>query len=162
MHHLPVDEAVALLHSDADRGLSDAQARRRLQRHGPNVLPRVERRGPLLHLALQFHHPLIYVLLVAAAVTCVVGAPVDASVIVGVLLANAAIGFVQEARAERALDALAAMVTVDARVIRDGTERRVRLASSCRGTSCCWPPATRSVPMCGCCRWSIRTWTSRP
>jgi cation-transporting ATPase F len=125
MHHLPVDEAAALLRSDADRGLSHAEATRRLQRHGPNVLPRVERRGPLLRLALQFHHPLIYVLLVAAAVTYAIGEPVDASVILGVVLANAAIGFVQEARAERALDALAAMVTVDARVIRDGTQHRV-------------------------------------
>jgi magnesium-transporting ATPase (P-type) len=125
MHHLSIHEAVVLLESDRGRGLSSDEAAGRLQRHGPNVLPRVERRSALLRLLLQFHHPLIYVLLVAAAVTYVVGEPVDASVIVGVVLANAAIGFVQEARAERALDALAAMMTVDAHVIRDGTKRRV-------------------------------------
>jgi magnesium-transporting ATPase (P-type) len=125
MHHLPVHEALVLLGSDRDRGLSDDESARRLQRHGPNVLPRVERRGALLRLLLQFHHPLIYVLLAAAAVTYAIGEPVDASVILGVVLANAAVGFVQEARAERALDALAAMLTVDALVIRDGMRRRV-------------------------------------
>ena len=75
-----------------------------------------------MRLLLQFHHPLIYVLLVAAAVTFAIGEPVDASVILGVVIANAAIGFVQEARAERALDALAAMMTVEAHVIRDGDQ----------------------------------------
>ena len=132
MHHLPVHEALVLLESDREHGLTSDEAARRLQRHGPNVLPRVERRGALWRLLLQFHHPLIYVLLVAAAVTYAVGEPVDASVILGVVLANAAIGFVQEARAERALDALAAMMTVDAHVIRDGSRRRV--------------PATELVP----------------
>ena len=125
MHHLPVHETLVLLESDRERGLSSAEAARRLQRHGPNVLPRVERRGALVRLLLQFHHPLIYVLLVAAAVTYAIGEPVDASVILGVVIANAAVGFVQEARAERALDALAAMMTVDTHVIRDGARRRV-------------------------------------
>ena len=125
MHHLPAHESLVLLESDRERGLSRHEAARRLQRHGPNVLPRVERRGALLRLLLQFHHPLIYVLLVAAAVTYMVGEPVDASVILGVVIANAAVGFVQEARAEHALDALAAMMTVDTHVIRDGTMRRV-------------------------------------
>jgi cation-transporting ATPase F len=125
MHHLPVHETLVLLESDRERGLSSDEATRRLQRHGPNVLPRVGRRGALLRLLLQFQHPLIYVLLVAAAVTYAVGEPVDASVILGVVIANAAIGFIQESRAERALDALAAMMTVDTHVIRDGAKRRV-------------------------------------
>jgi magnesium-transporting ATPase (P-type) len=125
VHHLPVHQALALLETDRERGLTTAEAARRLERHGPNLLPRVERRGALLRLALQFHHPLIYVLLVSAAATYAIGATVDASVILGVVLANAAIGFAQEARAEHALDALAAMVTVEARVIRDGTARTV-------------------------------------
>ncbi len=125
MHHLPVHEALVLLGADPVRGLDGAEAERRLARHGPNVLPRVERRGPLLRLLAQFHHPLIYVLLVSAAVTLAIGANVDAAVIMGVVLANAVVGFVQEARAERALDALAAMVTVQARVIREGVEQVV-------------------------------------
>ena len=125
VHQLPVHEALVLLRSDRERGLSAQEAARRLERHGPNVLPRVERRGALLRLVLQFHHPLIYVLLVAAAATYAVGEPVEASVIVGVVIANAAVGFIQEARAEHALDALAAMMTVEAQVVRDGRRHRV-------------------------------------
>jgi magnesium-transporting ATPase (P-type) len=123
VHNLRVHEALALLETDRERGLTSEEAVRRLQRYGPNVLPRAERRGWPVRLLLQFHHPLIYVLLVSAVATCAIGEPVDASVIVGVVLANAAVGFVQEARAERALDALAAMITVELRVIRDGNER---------------------------------------
>ncbi len=125
MHNLPVHEALVLLASDPEHGLDSDEAARRLERHGPNVLPRVERRGALLRLLLQFHHPLIYVLLIAAAVTYAIGEPVDASVILGVVVANAAVGFVHEARAERALDVLSAMLTVDAHVVRDGARRRV-------------------------------------
>jgi hypothetical protein len=115
-HHLRVHEALALLETDRERGLSGEEAARRLERYGLNVLPRVERRSWPMRLLLQFHHPLIYVLLVSAAATYAIGAPVDASVIVGVVLANAAVGFAQEARAEHALDALAEMITVETRV----------------------------------------------
>ena len=107
------------------RGLSSVEADRRLRRFGPNVLPRVERRGAVLRLLLQFHNPLIYTLLVAAAVTYALGQTVDASVIVGVVLANAGIGFAQESRSETALDALARMITVEAEVVRDGLARRL-------------------------------------
>ncbi len=125
MHDLPLHEALALLDTVRDRGLSTAEAHRRLQRHGPNTLPRVERRGPLLRIVLQFHHPLIYVLLVAAVVIYAIGEPVDASVILGVVIANAAIGFAQEARAEHSLDALAGMITTEATVVRDGVRRHL-------------------------------------
>jgi cation-transporting P-type ATPase F len=125
MHHLPVDEAVARSATDRARGLTGAEAERRLRRYGPNVLPRVERRGALARLLLQFHNPLIYTLLTAATVAYAVGKPVDASVIVAVVVANAAIGFVQEARSEQALDALATMITVEADVLRDGVTGRL-------------------------------------
>jgi len=126
MHDLPVHEALVVLQADRERGLPGEEAERRRHRHGPNVLPRIERRGALLRLALQFHHPLIYVLLVAAAATYAIGEPVEGSVIMAVVLANAIVGYLQEARAERALDALAAMMTVEASVLRDGVRRRVQ------------------------------------
>jgi cation-transporting ATPase F len=126
MRHLSVDEAVARSATDRARGLTGAEAERRLRRYGPNVLPRVQRRGALVRLLLQFHNPLIYTLMIAATVTYAVGQPVDASVIVAVVLANAAIGFVQEARSEQALDALARMITVEADVLRDGVTHRLR------------------------------------
>jgi cation-transporting P-type ATPase F len=106
-------------------GLSTTEAEERLRRYGPNVLPRVERRSALRRFLLEFHNPLIYTLLVAATVTYALGQTVDASVILGVVLANAGIGFAQESRSERALDALARMITVEADVVRDGAARRL-------------------------------------
>ncbi|MFJ6671203.1 cation-translocating P-type ATPase [Actinosynnema sp. NPDC091369] len=124
-HGMPVHEVVLLSETDADTGLSRAVAGERLASLGPNRLP--ERRGPgrLRRLLGQFHNPLIYVLLGAAALTAVLGETVDASVVLGVVLVNAIVGYLQEVRAERALDALEAMVRTEATVIRDGAAARI-------------------------------------
>ncbi|MFE2755833.1 cation-translocating P-type ATPase, partial [Actinosynnema sp. NPDC059335] len=126
-HGLPVPEVVRLAETDADTGLPGTAAAERLASLGPNRLP--ERRGPgrLRRMLGQFHNPLIYVLLGAAALTAALGEAVDASVVLGVVLVNAVVGYLQEVRAERALDALEAMVRTEATVIRDGTA--VRIAS---------------------------------
>ena len=117
---MAIHEAVLLLESDPEYGLDDAEAAARRERFGPNVLPHVRRQGPLVRLALQFNHPLIHVLVAAGVVTALLGKTVDASVIFGVVLINAAIGFVQESRAERALEALVGMARTRATVIRGG------------------------------------------
>ena len=65
----------------AAQGLTSSEARQRLATHGPNLLPPPRRRGPLLRLLLQFHNPLIYVLLAAAGVTLWLEDHVDAAVI---------------------------------------------------------------------------------
>ncbi|MGM1065271.1 HAD-IC family P-type ATPase [Saccharothrix sp. Mg75] len=124
-HGLPVHEVVLLAETDADTGLAGAVAERRFAALGPNTLP--ERRGPgwARRLLGQFHNPLIYVLLGAAALTFALGEVVDASVVLAVVLVNAAVGHLQEARAEKALDALVAMVRTTATVVRDGTAARV-------------------------------------
>jgi magnesium-transporting ATPase (P-type) len=127
-HALPVHQALILLGADRTLGLRTGEAERRLLRFGPNVLPRLERRSALVRLALQFHHPLVYVLIAAAAVTVALGQFVDAGVIAGVVLANALIGFIQESRAEHALEALAAMIGSHARVVRDGRRQRISSA----------------------------------
>ncbi|MGW4213621.1 HAD-IC family P-type ATPase [Lentzea sp. NPDC004789] len=124
-HGLPVPEVVVLAETDQDTGLSTAQWRQRLDDLGPNELP--PRRGQpwTLRLLGQLHHPLIYVLLAAATITAALGEVVDASVVFGVVVINAIIGFVQEARAEKALDALVAMVRTEVTVVRDGVTARV-------------------------------------
>jgi magnesium-transporting ATPase (P-type) len=127
-HHLPVHEVVVLLESDAAKGLTSDEAARRLKRFGPNLLPKIRRHGPLIRFLLQFHHPLIYVLLAATAITLLLGEWVDAGVIFGVVLVNAVVGFIQESRAEAALESLAAMMKTEARVRRDG--RTIRLPSA--------------------------------
>ncbi len=124
-HHLPAHEVVLLLETDLAKGLSSEEAARRLERFGPNVLPKFRRHGPLVRFLFQFHHPLIYVLLAATVVTAFLGEWVDAGVIFGVVLVNAIVGFIQESRAEAALDALASMMKTEARVRRDGRTVRV-------------------------------------
>ncbi len=127
-HHLPAHEVVLLLETDVSKGLDLDEAARRLERFGPNVLPKVRRHGPLTRFLLQFHHPLIYVLLAATAVTLLLGEWVDAGVIFGVVLVNAVVGFIQESRAEAALESLAAMMKTEAAVRREG--RKLRIASA--------------------------------
>jgi magnesium-transporting ATPase (P-type) len=116
------------LGTSASAGLASAEARRRLEEHGPNRLPPAKRRGPLMRLLLQFHNPLIYILLAAAAVTLALEDYVDAGVIVGVVLINAAIGFVQEGKAERALEAVHAMLASRSVVVRDGERHEIDAA----------------------------------
>ncbi|GAA1926092.1 cation-transporting P-type ATPase [Streptomyces sodiiphilus] len=124
-HRLGVHEVVLLLETDPERGLSSREAENRLERYGRNQLPHSRPGGPLERMLRQFHHPLIYVLLAAAVVAFAIGETVDAAVILGVVLANAVIGFVQESKAEAALDALRAMVRTHAEVVRDGAAHRV-------------------------------------
>ncbi|CUQ65635.1 cation-transporting P-type ATPase [Candidatus Nitrospira inopinata] len=124
-HHLPAHEVVLLLETDVAKGLTSNEAARRLARFGPNLLPKFRRHGPLIRFLFQFHHPLIYVLLVATVVTMLLGEWVDAAVIFGVVFVNAIVGFIQESRAEAALDALASMMTTEAKVRRDGRTLRI-------------------------------------
>ena len=106
-------------------GLDTSEAAQRLQQHGPNTLPPPARRGPLLRFMLQFHNVLIYVLLAAGVVTALLGHLIDSGVIFGVVLINAVIGFIQEGKAERALDAIRNMLSLRAQVLRDGRRQEI-------------------------------------
>ncbi len=118
-HALPAEEVLRRLDASAD-GLTSEEARSRRRRFGANRLPQGRRRPAWLRLLLQFHNVLIYVLLVAGIVTLTLGQIVDASVIFGVVVINALIGFLQEGRAERAMDAIRGMLAPKASVLRDG------------------------------------------
>ena len=106
-------------------GLTTAEAASRLAEHGPNRLTPPRKRGPLVRFLLQFHNVLIYVLLAAAGVTALLGHWVDTWVILGVVVINALIGFVQEGKAEKSLDAIRRMLSLRATVMRDGQRREV-------------------------------------
>ncbi|MDZ7779127.1 MAG: HAD-IC family P-type ATPase [Gemmatimonadota bacterium] len=109
-------------------GLDSEEAKRRLERYGPNTIE-VEEVEPWWVLALhQFKDPLIYILLAAAAVTIAIEDYVDAGVILTVVLLNAVIGFVQEYRARQAMRALAKLSAPRAEVLRDGRSRTVPAA----------------------------------
>lgn len=118
-HHIPRQDVLTAVASNA-QGLSSAEAAKRLARHGPNRLTPPARRGPWLRFLLQFHNLLIYVLLASATVTALLAHWVDSSVIVGVVVVNAIIGFIQEGKAEKAMDAIRSMLSPEATVLRDG------------------------------------------
>jgi len=101
-------------------GLTPEEAAGRLAQYGPNRLRPPHRRGPLVRFLLQFHNVLIYVLLAASVVTAVLAHWVDTAVIVGVVVINAVIGFIQEGKAERALEAIRSMLSLHASVVRGG------------------------------------------
>ena len=123
-HALPVDEVFARLETGPD-GLTSDDARDRLDRYGPNRLEDRSRvRWPAL-LARQFQDVLIAILVVAVAISLAIGDRIDAAAIIAIILLNAALGFAQEWRAERALDALRRMLTPSCTVIRDGRARTV-------------------------------------
>ncbi len=118
--HAVAAGAVLAAFESAPNGLSAGEAAKRLAEHGPNRLPQAKPRHILIRFLLQFHNLLIYVLLAAAALSLLLGHVTDAAVILGVVLVNAGIGFVQEGRAERALAAISGMLDPRAVVMRDG------------------------------------------
>ncbi len=118
-HRLEVDTVFQQLESSAT-GLAQNSAELKLQKYGPNLLRPAKKKGPLARFLLQFHNVLIYVLLVAGVTTALLGHWVDSGVIVGVVVINAMIGFIQEGKAEKALDAIRHMLSHQAMVKRDG------------------------------------------
>lgn len=106
-------------------GLSAADAEQRLSDVGPNRLPEPPRRSVILRFFSHFHNILIYVLLGAAAITLLLEHVVDTAVIVAVVIINAVIGFIQEGKAEKAMDAIRQMLALRASVIRDGKRQTV-------------------------------------
>ena len=116
-HSLSAEEALALQESHS-KGLTHEESRTRLSRFGKNRLPEIKPRPHWLSFLLQFHNPLIYVLLAAGVITFLLGDYIDAGVIFGVVLINALIGFIQEGKAEKALNAIRAMLASHATVLR--------------------------------------------
>jgi len=105
-----------------DQGLSLEAVNQRIDKYGLNVLPVTKPRSLLVRFLLQFHNVLIYVLLLAAVGTALLGHWVDASVILGVVLINAIIGLIQEGKAEDALLAIKKMLSPSAMVVRGGSQ----------------------------------------
>lgn len=118
-HHLDPDDCRKQLEASAD-GLSDQEARTRLEHYGPNRLPEAARRPAWLRLLSQFHNVFIYVLLAAAVIAALLAQWVDTGVILAVVIINALIGFLQEGKAEQAMAAIGKMLALSARVRRDG------------------------------------------
>lgn len=124
-HSQSLETLIKSLHVDVKRGLDEVEVLRRLDQYGPNCLTPRRGKSPLRLLLEQFHQPLVYILLVAAGVTAFLQEWVDSSVIFGVVLVNAVIGFVQEANALKAIDALSRVLNVSTKVLRNGQHRTI-------------------------------------
>ncbi|MBI5536499.1 MAG: HAD-IC family P-type ATPase [Deltaproteobacteria bacterium] len=112
----------------SEQGLSSSQAAERLTRYGPNVLPHIPGDSPLRILWRQINNPLIWVLLGSSAVATALGKLTDGLVVLAVVVLNSMIGFVQEYRASRAIEALREMIPEFASSARDGRVATVAVA----------------------------------
>ncbi|QSQ22915.1 HAD-IC family P-type ATPase [Pyxidicoccus parkwayensis] len=118
-HALPPDAVLSRVES-GQHGLTDEQARERLARYGPNVIQREKGEGPLKLLWRQVNSPFIWVLIASAALAIVMGKVTDGLVVAAVVVLNTLIGFVQEYRAGKAIEALSRMVPESATAMRGG------------------------------------------
>jgi len=143
-HALSAEEVIAALRTRRE-GLRQSEALDRLSRHGPNRLPEPKRRGPLARFAAQFNNVLLYVLLGAAAISAALGHWLDASVIFAVVLVQAVLGFIQEGKAERALEAIRGMLAPHATVVRDGTRQAIAAENLVPGDLVILEPGDRVV-----------------
>ncbi len=159
-HALAPQRALELIASGAE-GLAEDEAGRRLERFGRNELPPPKRRSVLIRFLSQFDNLLVQVLLAAGVVTIALGHLTDAAVIFGVVVINAVIGFIQEGKAERALEAVRAMLASEATVVRGGSGAAFRPPNWCRATWCCSRPAIGCRPICGWCAATACASTSR-
>ncbi|MCB1949631.1 cation-transporting P-type ATPase [Nitrosomonas sp.] len=123
-HTLSAASVLEILHTSTN-GLPSDQVAARLETYGLNRLPESKKRSTLIRFLLQFHNILIYVLLCSAAITALLNHLVDTLVILLVVFANAIIGFVQEGKAEKAMDAIHKMLALKASVLRDGVRQTV-------------------------------------
>jgi magnesium-transporting ATPase (P-type) len=124
-HALAVDEVAERLATNPGNGLDGDEATIRLRRYGPNRLPEGRKRGPLLRLLSQFNNILIYILLIAGFIKLMLNIWIDASIIFAVVILNSLLGFIQEGRAEKALDSIRNMLSAEARTVRRGEARMI-------------------------------------
>ena len=124
-HHLSETEIIEFFSSNSAEGLSPAEVAHRYEKYGWNELKFKPGKPPWQKFLLQFHQPLLYILLLAGAIKAILGSWTNAAVIWGVTLINAVIGYVQEAQAEGAIASLAKSVTTEVTVLREGQSLRI-------------------------------------
>ena len=124
-HHMDVPDVLEQLGADEETGLTADEAKQRLQEYGPNKLPDAKKQHVILRFLSHFHNVLIYILLAAAVVTALLDHWIDTWVILVVVVINAVIGFIQEGKAEKALDAIRDLLSPKAQVIRDNSREEI-------------------------------------
>jgi P-type Ca2+ transporter type 2C len=120
VHALSTDDTADTFKVDTTNGLNRNEAEQRRTQHGPNKLPAPDRKGSLARFFSQFHNVLIYLLLIAAVVAAFISEWIEAGVILAVVIINVLVSFIQEGKAEKALEGIKKMLSLSAIVIRDG------------------------------------------
>lgn len=140
-----IGETAEELRSDIHRGLEVREARERLQREGPNEMRAPRKKTPIESFLEQLNDPLIYVLIVAAVVSVLLGEANDAVIIGVVVVMNAVVGMLQEGKARKALESLKKLTSPRAFVIREGKRMEIPAAELVRG-DLVWLEAGCQVP----------------
>jgi calcium-translocating P-type ATPase len=123
-HSLACEEVLESLHTTHE-GLSNTEVQERLQKYGYNKLQERKKQSNFVRFLMQFHNLLIYVLLASALVTALLGHAMDTIVILSVVVINAIIGFIQENKAQNAMEAIKKMLAFSAVALRDGHKQKV-------------------------------------
>ena len=122
---LNTDEVSEKLNTSYEDGLSNDEINRRIEEYGYNKLPEGQKRSAIMRFLVQFNNVLIYLLIFAAIVTALMDHLVDTFVILGVVIINALIGFIQEGKAEKALEGIQKMLSLEAMVVREGKRQQI-------------------------------------
>lgn len=124
-HSAELSEVINTLQTDVELGISSLEAKTRLEKFGENKISLKKRKSPLTSFFLQFKQPLVLILIIAGSITLFLQEWIDSGVIFGVVIANSIIGFIQEHKASKAIQALVRIVTSENVVIRDNEKTRI-------------------------------------
>ncbi|WP_187260586.1 cation-translocating P-type ATPase [Pontibacter beigongshangensis] len=124
-HSLAQQDVIAQLETDAELGLTEEEAKNRLEKFGRNLFTQKKEQSDLMLFLLQFHQPLIYILLAAAFITLFLREYIDSSVIFAVVIINAIVGYVQESKAKQAINALSKELKTETQLVRNGRKLKI-------------------------------------
>ncbi|HSI69338.1 MAG TPA: cation-transporting P-type ATPase [Gillisia sp.] len=124
-HTLTPGEVKEQLNTNFEQGLTGEEVLKRKEKYGLNELPKGKKQSELKRFLLQFNNLLIYILIIAAVITALMDHWIDTWVIVVVVMVNAIIGYIQEGKAEEALEGIRNMLSLHALVIRDGKQKDI-------------------------------------
>ncbi len=123
-YNLSISDAIKSIDT-SQKGLSEEEARQRLKKHGINELKQREKISPLQILIRQFTSCIVFILLAALIISLIIGERLDAIVISTIVVLNGVFGFIQEFKAEKAIEALKKLTALKAKVIRNGKETEI-------------------------------------
>ncbi len=124
-HSMEAEEVVKEFNTSKDEGLNKEEVGKRQEKYGKNELPKGKKRPWWKRLLMQFQNVLIYLLLAAAIITALIEHYTDMWIILAVVIINAVIGFIQEGKAEKALEDIREMLSLEAEVLRDGEKKTI-------------------------------------